>query len=491
MNEHSFSRLSSGVPGLDELLRGGYVAQRMYLVLGESGAGKTLLSNSYLETGLAADENVLYIHGEESQEQIISNAARVGIDLSGADFLDLGPDSEFFSEDRGYELVEPRDVADEAVVEQIRAAIEELDPTRVLLDPVGQLRSLEPTEAQYRKRIISFMRFLRERGTTVLATQTVDSITESNIKSLSDGIIRLEHGTSGRRISIHKHRAVEAPSGKHGLAIREAGVEVFPSLVPEPQNREFDPRKLESGVDELDDLLGGGLERGSVTIISGPTGIGKTTTATEFLATAAAAGLTSYLALFEENLQEFTHRSSSFGIPVDEFEDEGLLITNEVEPLTISPEEFGQDVVSTVDEHDVELAVIDGTDGYKTALHGEPATTRQTLHALIRCLKNQAVTVILIDEVSQITGVSKPTSSNLSYLADNIVLLNYIEQYGHIDRVIGVLKKRLSSFEDTLRPFAITDEGIDIDDPQTDIHGILEGTPQFVDHDPEESPNSS
>lgn len=481
MSESSLSRLHSGVPGLDELLRGGYIAQRMYLVLGESGAGKTLLGNSFLTEGLAAGENVLYIHGEESQEQILTNAARVGIDIDEADFLDLGPESDFFSEDRGYELVEPRDASNEEAIERIRDAIEDLDPSRVLLDPIDQLRSLEPTEDQYQKRIISFIRFLRERGTTVLATQTVDSATDSDIKSLSDGIISLEHGTTGRRIRIQKHRGEKVPAGKHGLSLSETGVEVFPSLVPEPQNRNFDPQKLQSGVPQLDKLLSGGLERGSVTIISGPTGVGKTTTATEFLANAASSGVTSYIALFEEYLEEFQYRSSNFGIPIEELRDEGALITNEVEPLSTSPEEFGQNVVSAINEHGIELVVIDGTDGYKTALYGDPSTTRQTLHALIRHLKNQNVTVILTDEISQVTGVSQPTSGNLSYLADNIILQNYIEQYGHIDRVIGVLKKRLSSFEDTLRPFTITEEGIEINETQTDIHGILEGTPRFVD----------
>lgn len=483
MTTDSFSRLHSGVPGLDELLRGGYIGQRMYLVLGESGAGKTLLSNSFLAEGLANGDNVLYIHGEESQEQILTNAARVGLDLTEADFLDLGPESDFFSEDRGYELVEPRDVSNEEVIERIRDAIEERDPSRILLDPIDQLRSLEPTENQYRKRIISFIRFLRERGTTVLATQTVDSLHESDIKSLSDGIISLEHGTTGRRISVQKHRGEDTPAGKHGLSLTETGVEVFPSLVPEPRNRNFDPQQLQSGVPELDELLNGGLERGSVTIISGPTGIGKTTTATEFLANAASSGVTSYIALFEEYVEEFQYRSSNFGIPIEELREEGMLITNEVEPLTTSPEEFGQNVVSAISEHDIELVVIDGTDGYKTALYGDPSTTRQTLHALIRYLKNQNITVILTDEISQVTGVSQPTSGNLSYLADNIILQNYIEQYGHIDRVIGVLKKRLSAFEDTLRPFSITDEGIEINEPQTDIHGILEGTPQVVDTD--------
>ncbi|MFC3478880.1 ATPase domain-containing protein [Halobacterium litoreum] len=482
MDDGSLSRYSSGISGLDALLGGGYISERMYLVLGRPGTGKTILGMSFLETGLRNGENVLYIHGEESREEILVNAARVGIDLADADFLDLGPDSEFFSEDRTYELVDPRDIADDRFVEDIRERIEALDPNRVLLDPISQLEALEPSKHQYRKRIISFMRFLRERGTTVVATETMEPGQHSEIESLSDGVVELERGDTGRRVAVPKHRGVETPNGTHGLEIRGEGIEVFPALVPPSDAREFDPRPLSSGVENFDTLLGGGLERGTVTILSGPTGIGKSTTAAEFLTTAADDGTNGVVYLFEENETTFTHRAASLDIPVAECRERGDLAVSVVEPLEKSPEEFAQMVRADLDEYDAEFVVIDGISGYKQALHGNTADTTQKLHALTRYLKNVNVSVMLLDEISSVTGFAKPTSENITYLADNVVFMNYIERNGQIERVVGVLKKRVGDFENTLREFEISGDGIEVGEPLSDLRGILEGVPEVVEN---------
>jgi circadian clock protein KaiC len=483
MERGVINRLSSGIQGLDELLHGGYIAERMYLVLGGPGTGKTLLGGSFLADGLDRGENVLVINGEESREELLVNAARVGVDLGDADFLDLGPDSGFFSEERSYEIVNPRDISDDRLVEAIREAIEEFDPRRVLIDPISQLKSIEPTEYQYRKRIISFMRFLRERGTTVLVTQTPAG-EHSDLKSLSDGIIRLRYSENGRRIGIRKHRVESTPDGSHGMQIRDDGIDVFPSLVPASHDREFEPKQIFSGIDGLDTLIGGGLERGTVTIISGPTGIGKSTTATEFLETAASEGVSGLIYLFEENADTFVHRSEALGIPVTELQERNLLTVEEVEPLAMSPEEFAQQVRTNVEQRNVEFVVIDGTDGYKQSLHGERANTTRRLHALTRYLRNMNVSVILTDEISQVTGLAQPTSENISYLGDNIIFMNYIERDGHIERVIGMLKKRVGKFEDTLRLFTFTDDGIEVGSPMTDVRGILEGTPELIEEPP-------
>ncbi|WP_232701421.1 ATPase domain-containing protein [Halobacterium wangiae] len=480
MNDISLSRYSSGVPGLDSLLRDGYVTERMYLVLGRPGTGKTILGMSFLDAGLQNGEDALYIHTEESQEEILINAARVGIDLTDVEFLDLGPESDFFTESRAYELVDPHDITDDRVIERIRETVEDLDPSRVLVDPISQLRYFEPTDHQYRQRIISFMRFLRERGTTVLATESNDPGQHTELRSLSDGVIRLERGESGRRIEVTKHRGVDVPRGSHGLEIRDDGIEVYPALLPRSRDRDFDPEQLSSGIENLDTLLGGGLERGTVTILSGPTGIGKSTTAAEFLTAAAAAGNVGLMYLFEENTETFTHRSESFDIPITALQERGALAVEEIEPLTRSPEEFAQLVSRQVEEHDAELVVIDGVSGYKQSLHGDRADTTRKIHALTRYLKNANVSVILLDEISEVTGLQQPTGEQISYLADNIVFMNYIERHGRIERVVGVLKKRVGGFESTLREFDITDDGIEVGDPLSGVRGILEGAPEVI-----------
>lgn len=479
MGIESRNRYSSGISGLDSLLRGGFVADRIYLILGGPGAGKTLLGSKFLSTGLENDENVLYIHGEESRDDLCINAEELGINLDGADFLDLGPESEFFSQERTYDLVDPQDVEYENYITDIRDAVEEVDPNRVLIDPISQLQYVETTEYQFRKRMIAFMRFLKDRGTTVLATKTTTDL-DDQLQSLSDGIITLERGEIGRRIDVVKHRGVGDRAGTHGMAIRDDNIDVFPSLIPEDHSESFNPTMIESGIDEFDAMLSGGIERGTVTILSGPSGIGKSTTATEFLETVASSGENAVAYLFEESSDMFVHRSETFDIPVTELCERGTLTLESIDPLTQSAEEFGQRARAQVEEQDAELVVIDGITGYQSALYGNEERLARKIHALTRYLKNMNVAVVLIDEIGRVTGLESPTSSNISYIADNIMFLKYVELDGRLKRVAGVVKKRIGGFEDTLREFTISEDGIEVGEPITDVRGILSGTPEWV-----------
>lgn len=477
--ESSVSRVSSGVGGLDELLRGGFVSGRMYLVHGSPGTGKTLLGMRFLEVGIEEGETVLCIHGEESREEILLNGSNIGIDISEAEFLDLGPNSDFFTENRTYDLVEPGAVESDRYTEDIHDAIREIDPDRVVLDPITQLRYVEANEHQFRKRILSFMRFLKERDTTVVTTATLESDAgyQTEMRSLSDGVVELAHTDQGRRISVAKHRGFGQQSGSHGMSIGDDGIEVFPALVPERLDKSFDARRISSGVENLDSLVGGGLERGTVTFISGPTGVGKTTIAAQFLTEAAAEGINSIAYLFEEGIDTFTHRSESLEIPISDARDRGVVSLEAIEPLAQSAEEFAHLVKDDVDRTGSEIVLIDGIDGYKMSIQGSDATLVEKIHSLTRHLKNRDVTVLITDEIPQITGLASATSANLSYIADTIVFLSYVETEGSLRKVIGVLKKRAGGFEHSLREFDM-DDSIHVGEPLTGVTGILHGTPR-------------
>ncbi|MFB6133312.1 MAG: ATPase domain-containing protein [Halanaeroarchaeum sp.] len=475
----SVSRVRTGLPGLDRVLNGGLAQGRMYLVHGQPGTGKTILGMHFLETGLENDETVLFVHGEESKDEILTNGAELGIDVSNAKFLDLGPESDFFSEHQSQDLVDPSSIERHRHTGRIHEAIEEVDPDRLVFDPITQLRYFEASEYQFRKRILSFIRFLKERNTTIYATATLadNRAYSTEIQSLSDGIIRLRRGKQGRRLDAVKHRGFGQQDGTHGMEIRDQGIEVFPSLVPESQERSFEIEQYASGIDGLDDLLGGGLERGTISFVTGPTGVGKTTVATKFLANATRAGAKSAMYLFEEGIETLEHRSETVGIPVTELRERGDLIIDAVEPLAMSAEEFAQRVEGQVADNDVDLVLIDGIDGYTLSLQGEEHLLVEKLHALTRHLKNRDVTVVVTDEMSQINGIQYATSSNVSYVADNILFMGYVEGEGTIEKVIGVLKKRASGFERTLREFEITENGIAVGDPLTERTGILGGGP--------------
>jgi circadian clock protein KaiC len=469
--------INSGITGLDEILNGGFAKGRMYLVHGQPGTGKTLLGMHFLEEGLENGETVLFIHGEESRAEILANGSAVNIDISDAEFLDLGPESDFFANNDSYDLVDPSDIERDRYTQEIHEAIKEINPSRVVVDPISQLRYVEANEYQFRKRILSFMRFLKQHEITVLVTATLNSEPEydTELRSLADGIVELSRSRDGRRVEATKHRALGQMGSDHGLEIRGDGLEIFPNLVPEPHEQAFKPQRIHSGIDELDELLGGGFDQRTVTFISGPSGAGKTSTGTQLLTQAAKDGLNSAIYLFEENMETFTHRSESIGIPVTEMQQEGTLSVTEVEPLALSSEEFAHIVKDQIEKNDTDIVMIDGIDGYTISIQGQQDDLVRKLHALARHLKNQGITVIITNEISQITGISTATNNQLSYIADNIAFVSYVEMDGSLRKVIGVLKKRTGNFEKTLREFEITSDGLHVGEPLTGLYGILQG----------------
>lgn len=455
--------ITTGIAGLDTLLRGGLVPGRTYLAQGQSGTGKSVLGQEFLRAGLDNGETVVYIHGEESREDILANAARIGIDLREAEFLDIGAGTDFFAEDISYELVETADIESERFTEDIKQVIEDTDPDRVLLDPITQLRYVERDERMYRKRLQSFIRFLRDRETTSLVTRTLGQgdetgISRSDIESLSDGVIHLTLTETERRIQVPKHRGIGQLTGTHGLEIRPDGMAVFPRLIPEHHDRVFDPSLLSTGNDGLDTLLGGGLERGTVTIISGQTGVGKSTLGAQLLSAVALDGGTAFGYLFEETVDQFTYRAERLGIHLEDHDEREDLHLREVEPLVLSAEEFGQQVLDKADDHEPDVVFIDGLGGYKVAMQGDEQRLVTRIHALTRSLKNRGITVVLTDEIDDLIQISSATSTRTSYLADNILLLTYLEHDTELLRSVGVLKKRLGPFTSRFHRLEITDE---------------------------------
>jgi circadian clock protein KaiC len=255
-------------------------------------------------------------------------------------------------------------------------------------------------------------------------------------------------------------------------------VEAFPRLLPDSYEREFVPEAVPSGVPELDELLHGGLERGTITIISGPTGVGKTTLGLQFMKEAAGRGERSVVYTFEERTDTLLRRAEAVHIPVHSMIERGTLSVLQVEPLQLAPDEFARMVRREVEERQAQIVMIDSTSGYRLSLQSGGLVGQ--LHALCKYLQNMGVAVLLISEIEAITGDFRATEAGISYLADNIVFLRYLEVQGELRRAIGVLKKRLTGFENTLREIEITRYGIKVGKPLTELRGILRGTPEWV-----------
>ncbi|ELZ88345.1 ATPase domain-containing protein [Haloferax sulfurifontis] len=476
------SRISTGISGLDEILRGGLIPERSYLVRGRPGTGKTILGLHYLTTGAANGETSLFINLEEEIKDIEQNGDQLGFDLTGIDFLDLSPKSDFFTDDQGYDIFESSQVERDPFVESISDKVTELEPDRVFVDPITQLRYLTGDEYQFRKQALSFMRMLSENGATVLfTTQATDAKPDDDLQFMSDGTIELGDSAMGHTIDVPKFRGSSVQDGHHAMEITDAGIEVYPELHPGKHDKQFESESISSGVPALDEMLNGGIERGTVTVISGPTGAGKTTLGTHFMKEAAERGERSLMYLFEESAPTLRTRSEAIDIPIREMEERGTLAIEEVEPLDLSPQQFAQDVRREIEGDGGDIVMIDGIRGYQLSIQGGQQDLTRKLHALCRYLTNMGVTVVLVDESSTVMEEFSATDSGVSYLADNILFLRHIEYGGELRKVTGVLKKRTSDFERALRELEITESGLEVSDPLTGLRGILSGTPEWSD----------
>ncbi len=473
------NRLSSGVSGLDEVLHGGLIPGRAYLVRGGPGAGKTTLGLHFLAAGAAAGENVLFITLGEPVEQVRRNAERLGFDLTAIHFLDLTPSSEFFTEVESYDIFSPAEVERVPLTEKIVQAVETHQPRRVFLDAMTQFRYLASDPYQFRQQVLSFLRFLTDRGAAILFTsESSPEAPDDDLQFMADGIIHLNYAPEGRTLNVTKMRGSGFIPGNHNFTLGASGMTVYPRLIPEAVHRPFSADQISSGVPELDELLGGGIERGTITLLSGPSGAGKTTLGMQFMKEAAGRGERSVVYTFEEEVEIILRRCDAVNIPARAMLEKGTLDIVKVEPLQYTPGEFAQLVRRDVEQKGTRLVMLDSVSGYKLSLRGQNLTAE--LHAVSKYLQNMGVVVLLVSEVSEITGDFRPTDENISYLGDNIVFLRYLEINGQLRKAIGVLKKRLSNFERTLREIEITRYGIKVGEPLSNLRGILSGTPEWV-----------
>ncbi|MBI3803427.1 MAG: AAA family ATPase [Nitrospirae bacterium] len=472
-------RLSTGIAGLDEILFGGLTPARTYLVSGQPGTGKTILGLHFLGAGAVNGEKALLITLGEAEAQIRKNAETLGLDLTGISFLDLSPSMAFFSEVKTYDIFSAADVEREPTTRKIIEKMEELNPQRILIDSMTQFRYLSPDPFQFRKQVLSFLQFLTSRkGTVLFTSEGTASAPDDDLEFMCDGAIHLVLSDSQRIVRITKFRGSDFLGGDHTMRLTDHGMAISPRLIPESHQKEFVAESISSGVPQLDTLLHGGLERGTISVFTGPSGVGKTTLGVQFMKAAAARGERSVIYLFEEGMETLLHRSALIKVPIQEMIQRGTLSVVQVEPLQFAPDEFASMVRAEVEAQNTRIVMIDGVTGYQLSVRGGDLIRH--LHSLCRYLKNMGVTVILINETEEITGDFKATEVGISYLADNLVFLRYLELHGELRKTIGVLKKRLTDFEKTLREIEITGDGVKVGRPLTELRGILRGIPEWV-----------
>lgn len=473
-----FDKISTGLDGLDEILHGGLIPQKAYLVQGGPGTGKSTLGFHFLKQALDKGEDALFITMVESKESLLQNAKQFGIDLSGVVGLDLSPSDDLSENNEQYSVFSAADVEQGPIMKAVTKAVDDHSPSRILFDSFTMLRLLNQDPYQMRKLTLSLINYVTKRGATLMMTsESLGTKSDDDAAFWVDGIIKLDNESDWRNLSVTKFRGSDYLSGEHAFKITGDGLVIYPRLRPNNYNRKFEKGILSSGVEGVDKLLNGGIEKGTTSLVVGPTGAGKTNLGLQFIKEAASRNERSAVYTFEESKELITQRSEMINTPIRKMLEKGFLNIMSVEPLSYSPDEFAKIVRRDVEENDTSIVMIDAIGGYNMAVRGEK--TLERLHALTVYLQNMGVTTLLLNETKNVAGEFTTTNMNASYLADNIIFLRYLEVNGQIQKAIGVLKKRLSDFEKSIREFQITSEGIKVGDKLENMRGILSGAPQF------------
>lgn len=474
----------SGVPGLDSVLAGGYPTSRLFLVEGEPGAGKTTLALQFLLEGVRRGERGLYVTLSETAAELAGVAASHGWSLDGIEIFDLTPDAEALQPDAQYTVFHPSEVELTTTTQAIFETVERVNPVRVVLDSLSELRLLAGDPLRYRRQIIGFKQFFTNRLATVLLLD--DRTGEGSghqLRTLAHGVLLLEqlpsdYGTDRRRLRIMKIRGVRYREGYHDYTIQTGGLVVFPRLVAAEHHSAFQRGAVLSGVSELDTLLGGGLDRGTSSLIIGPAGSGKTVLATQYASAAAARGEHVAFYLFDERLGTFLDRADRLGMAIQKFERDGRMLIKSIDPAEISPGEFAHTIVDTTQREGTQLVVIDSLNGFINAMPDERLLDIR-LHELLSFLAQRGVTIVLtLAEHGLFAQSSSP--AEVSYLADSLILLRFFEASGEVRKAISVLKKRSGPHELTIREFQVTNTGIRVGEPLRDFQGVLTGVPDYI-----------
>ena len=476
-------RVSTGNDGLDDILEGGLLAHRLYLIEGSPGSGKTTLAFQFLLEGVRRGESVLHFTLSESKEEIEAMAASHGWVLDGVAIRELMPLAGSLAPGEQYTVFHPSEVE---LSETTRTILEEVKrdrPARVVIDSLSELRLLSGDPLRYRRQILALKQFFAGQRCTVLV---LDDLTTSErdlqVQSIAHGAIMLQQaqtsfGTLRRRVSITKLRGSDFRTGYHDYAIRRGGLEVYPRLVAAEHRRDSRRDRLTSGLAGLDRLLGGGLERGTSTLLIGASGTGKSSIAALFAAQAAARGERAALFIFDESASTLFSRMAGLGVPLRQHVDEGRISVTQVDPAELSPGEFAHAIRRASNADSTSMVVIDSLNGYLNSMPDEKFLVVQ-LHELLTYLGQQGIATVLIATQAGIIGSHMSAPIDASYLSDAVILLRYFEADGEVKQAVSAVKMRGGDHERTIREFVMQGGRMWVGEPLRDYRGVFTGVPE-------------
>jgi len=475
----------TGIAGIDDVLGGGLPKNRLYLVKGEPGVGKTTLALQFLLEGARSGDSALYITLSETQDEIRQVADSHGWSLDAVQLYELSTAERTLGLDDENTLYSPADVDLKETVRVLLDEVERLKPQRVVFDSLSEIRMLAQTPIRYRRQLLSLKQYFAGRDCTVLLLDDrTGGDSDQQVESLAHGVISLElvpvlYGAERRRFRVAKLRGSSFRSGYHDYALTTGGLVVYPRLVAAEHRSETMTEPLPSALPLLDRLLGGGVDRSTATLFLGPAGTGKSAMATQFACAAAERGEAASMFLFEERIGTLRRRAQHLGMPLEKVLANGTVRVHQVDPAELAPDAFTHLVREAVEKHAARVIVIDSINGYFTAMP-EGRYLALQMHELLGYLAERGVASILTMAQSGLPGSPVSSPVDLSYLADTIVLLRYYEQEGRLRKAVSVLKKRSGSHEESIRSFELGSDGIVIGPQLTHMQGVLAGMPRLL-----------
>jgi circadian clock protein KaiC len=482
-------RISTGCAGLDDILGGGLDRDRMYLVEGRPGTGKTTIAMQFLLEGVRKAERGLYVSMSETPPELELVAKRHGWSLAGLDIFELVPADAALDADKELTVLHPAEVDLSETTRSIFAQVAETQAVRVVIDSLSELRLLAQDPLRYRRQVLALKHYFAQRSCTVLLLDDQTSnAADLQLHSIVHGVILLEqlaidYGAQRRRVSVVKMRGLEFRGGFHDFSIKRGGLQIYPRLVAAEHHVAFTGGFTPSGNAELDTLLGGGLERGTNALLIGAAGVGKSSVALTYAMAAARRGERATFFAFDEGRGTLEARARTLGLDIAPAVESGLLAFRQIDPAEMPPGEFASIVRSCVERDHTRVVVIDSLNGYLNAMPDGRFLILQ-MHELLSYLNQQGVLTILVLAQHGLVG-PMDTPLDISYLSDAVIMLRYFEFAGRVRRALSVVKKRSGDHEHTIREFRLTSQGVALGPPLTNFRGVFSGTPSYTgDADP-------
>jgi circadian clock protein KaiC len=478
-------RASTGVPGLDGVLKGGLARNRLHLLEGSPGTGKTTIALQFLLAGAQAGETGIYISLAETEHELRDGARSHGWTIGEkVEVFELVPPESVLDPDQHQSLLYSSDLELGETIQRIFAAIERLKPSRVVIDSLSEIRLLAQSSLRYRRQILALKHYFARHNSTVITLDDLTTeTTDRAVHSIAHSVIHLDqlapvYGAERRRLRVVKCRGQSFQGGYHDFNIGKGGVEVFPRLVAASHRRGLAGATLPSGIAELDLLLGGGIAAGSSTLVLGAAGTGKSLLILHYIAAAIDRGERAALFVFDEELGLLFRRAKGLGFDLEALRNTNKLFIEQMDAAELSPGEFSHRVRACVDRENIRTVAIDSLNGYEAAMPEEQFLILH-LHELLQYLNRQGASTFLAIAQHGTIGEMKQTV-DITYLADSVILMRYFEALGRVRRAISVIKKRTGSHENTIREFRIDNRGISVGPALVEFQGVLHGVPTYI-----------